>query len=115
MYSVKIARLSSMIYLNTDQTTMKTKSQTIHFAFWMLLGLAISLVSLALNRPLPAVQEATLTPGAQTTETVTAATKAGEDVGSTDGIMLMAVVIVLIVVTPILLRRKDWSNGKGEK
>lgn len=30
--------------------------------------------------------------------------------GSTDGIVLMGVIIVLIVLIPILLRRKSWSN-----
>ncbi len=34
------------------------------------------------------------------------------DVGSTDNIVLVAVIIVLIVVIPILLRRKDWQNGR---
>ena len=32
------------------------------------------------------------------------------EIGSTDGIVLMGVIIVLIVVVPILLRRKSWSN-----
>jgi hypothetical protein len=30
--------------------------------------------------------------------------------GSTDGIMLMGVVIVMIVLLPILLRRSTWTN-----
>jgi hypothetical protein len=32
------------------------------------------------------------------------------EIGSTDGIVLMGVIIVLIVVVPILLRRKSWSS-----
>jgi hypothetical protein len=32
------------------------------------------------------------------------------EVGSTDGIVLMGVIIVLIVVVPILLQRKSWSS-----
>jgi len=31
-------------------------------------------------------------------------------VGSTDGIVLMGIVIVLIVIVPILLRRKTWAK-----
>jgi hypothetical protein len=33
------------------------------------------------------------------------------EIGSTDGIVLMGVVIVMIVVVPILLRRKTWSEN----
>ena len=90
---------------------MKTKSKNIRIAFWVIFGLAIVFTSLALNRPLPMVQEATATP-TLSTDVITAASDAVEDAGSTDEIMLMAVVIVLIVIIPILLRRKAWSNGK---
>jgi len=90
---------------------MKTKSKNIRIAFWIMLGIAIAFTILALNRPSPIAQEATATPTRQT-DTIVAAAEAVEDVGSTDGIMLMAVVIVLIVIIPILLRRQAWSNGK---
>jgi hypothetical protein len=33
------------------------------------------------------------------------------EVGSTDGIVLMGVVIVMIIVVPILLRRKTWADS----
>jgi hypothetical protein len=33
------------------------------------------------------------------------------EIGSTDGIVLMGVVIVLIVVVPILLQRKNWRSN----
>ena len=93
---------------------METKPKNIRSAFWIMLGLAISFTSLAHNRPVPAAQEATATPTVST-DTIVAAAEAVEDVGSTDGIMLMAVVIVMIVIIPILLRRKAWSNGKQKK
>lgn len=32
------------------------------------------------------------------------------EIGSTDGIVIMGIIIVLIVVVPVLLRRKSWSN-----
>ena len=35
---------------------------------------------------------------------------AGSRAGSTDGIMLMGVVIVIIVLLPILLRRSTWTK-----
>ena len=90
---------------------MKTKTKNIRIAFWVLLGMAIAFTSLALNRPSPITQEATATPTVMA-GSIEITTEAVEDVGSTDGIMLMAVVIVLIVIIPILLRRQAWSNGK---
>lgn len=100
-----------MLYLETSRNPMKIKSQTIRIAFWILLGVAISITSLALTRPLPLTGEATATPTVLTDDIVSAA-EAIEDAGSTDGIMLVAVVIVLIVIIPILLKRGSWSNGK---
>jgi hypothetical protein len=76
-----------------------------------MLGLVIAFTSLALNRPSPMDQEATATPTLQA-DTIVVAAEAVEDAGSTDGIMLMTVVIVLIVIIPILLRRQAWSNGR---
>ena len=93
---------------------MKNKSQTVRAAFWVLLGVAILVSSLALNRPLSATQNetATLTPQA---DTIVTTAEAVEEVGSTDGIIFMASIIVLIIISPILLKRKAWSNGKGKK
>jgi hypothetical protein len=93
---------------------MKTKLHTIRAAFWILLGVAVLFTSLALNRPSPTAQDATAT---STIEigTIVAKAEARDEAGSTDGIMLMAVVIVLIVIIPILIRRKAWSNGKQKK
>lgn len=103
-----------MLYLVFDKAPMKIKTQTIRIAFWILLGVTIAFASLALNRPLPPAQDTNATPTLQEgTDLVTP--EAREDVGSTDGIMLVAVVIVLIVIIPILLKRQAWSNGKGRK
>jgi Na+/H+ antiporter NhaC len=93
---------------------MKLKSKNIRIAFWVMLGLVIAFTSLALNRPLPTVQGGTATP-TMMADTIEAAAEVHEDVGSTDGIMLMAVVIVLIVIIPILLRRQAWAKGKAKK
>lgn len=32
------------------------------------------------------------------------------EIGSTDGIVLMGIIIVLLVIVPILLQRKSWSS-----
>ena len=90
---------------------MRINSKTIRIAFWILLGIAILASSLAFNRSLPQTQDTTATPASQS-GTLTAEAEVLDEVGSTDGSMFMAVVIVLIVIIPILLRRQDWSNGK---
>ena len=93
---------------------MKNKSQTVRAAFWVLLGVAILVSGLALNRPLPAAQNETAIPALESS-TVIATAEAVEEVGSTDGIIFMASIIVLIIISPILLKRKAWSNGKRKK
>ena len=90
---------------------MKTKPKIKRIKIWVMLGLAILFTGLALNRPLPVVQEATTTPTAMT-DTTDATPNVQKDVGSTDWIMLIAAMIVLIVIAPILLRRSTWANGK---
>ena len=76
-----------------------------------MLGVAIAFTSLGLNRLSPIAQEATATPSLES-ETVVATVEAVDHVGSTDRIMIVAVVIVLIIIIPILLKREVWSNGK---
>ena len=100
--------------MQSNIAIMKTGSKTFRIAIWVMLGIVISLSSIALTRPLTLAQEATAVPTALTKTAATATTEARSDVGSTDGIMLMAVVIVLIVIIPILLSRRTWSNRKGK-
>jgi hypothetical protein len=90
---------------------MKTGYQTMRIAFWIVLGITIAFTSLALNRPLPSAQDATATP-VQQSATIVATAEAVENAGSTDEIMLLAALIVVIIITPILISRKAWSNGK---
>ena len=92
---------------------MINKSQSVRVAFWIFLGIAILVSGLALNRPLPAAQNGAAAPDLQA-GTIVATAEAVEDLGSTDEIMLVAALIVLIIITPILIRRKAWSNGKGK-
>lgn len=92
---------------------MKIQSQTMRIAFWVMLGLTILFTSLALNRTPPVAQGATATPTIQAGTTVSGAgAQDRSDVGSTDGIMIVAVLIVLIVIIPILFKRQAWTNGK---
>lgn len=90
---------------------MKTMPQIVRITFWVLLGIAILVSSLAINNPSPRSQDGTATPDTQIS-TVTADVETLSEEGSTDGLMIVAVVIVLIVIVPILLKRQVWENGK---
>jgi hypothetical protein len=102
-----------MLYLKSNKATMKIQSQTVRIAFWVMLGLAILFTSLALKRTPPVAQGTTATTTIQASTTVPATGAQDRDnVGSTDGIMIVALLIVLIVIIPILLKRQVWANGK---
>lgn len=103
-----------MIYLKIINANMKTKTKVIRVSFWVVLGIAILLSNLALNRAQPPAQDAKAISAIQT-GTASEETEAQSEAGSTDGIMFVALVIVLIVVIPILLKRQEWSNGKRNK
>ncbi len=45
-------------------------------------------------------------------ETPTSQVQDDSEIGSTDGIVLMGVIIVLLIVVPILLKRKSWSDDR---
>ncbi|HEY2982358.1 MAG TPA: hypothetical protein VGJ22_14330 [Anaerolineales bacterium] len=73
------------------------------------IGLVLALASAAVSRPVFAPNE--LRAAALSLQvTPTAALPAASEIGSTDGIMLMSVIIVLIVIAPILVRRKSWTR-----
>ena len=91
---------------------MKTKSQTARITILILLGIAILVSGLALNRPSQPVQDTTTAAPSAQTGTPSAEAGTPEDVGSTDWIMIMAVVIVLVVIVPILLKWRAWAIGK---
>lgn len=93
---------------------MNIHSRPIRLVLWFLLGVTLALTSLALNRPLPQAQGSAVTLTALTA-TAPAAAQARADAGSTDGIVLMAVIIVLIVILPILFRHKEWKNGRRKR
>lgn len=103
-----------MIYLKIITATMKTKTQTIRLSFWVILGIAILLTNLALSHTSQMTQGTGALTGIQT-GTVVATEEAQDGAGSTDWIMLVAVVIVLIVIVPILLKRRAWENGKQNR
>jgi hypothetical protein len=104
-----------MIYLKIINAAMKTNVQTIRVSLWVMLGIAILLTNLALNRTSQITQAASATSAIQTSTVVATQNTVDDEAGSTDWIMLVAVVIVLIVIIPILLKRRAWENGKRNR
>jgi hypothetical protein len=75
------------------------------------LGLVLALSSAALSSSKPPVIQGN--PGVAAFFLQTTPTPQPEDlskVGSTDGITAMSVLIALIIIIPILLRRKSWMQ-----
>jgi hypothetical protein len=79
------------------------------------LGLVLALFSAALNysSSAPPAIEGNVSATAvflQSTPTATPQPQDLSEIGSTDGIIAMGVIISLIIIIPILLRRKSWME-----
>ncbi len=75
------------------------------------LGLVLALFSAALS--FSASPSTTANPGLSDSflqATITPQAEDVSEVGSTDGIMVMGFVIGLIIIIPILMRRKSWME-----
>ena len=78
------------------------------------IGLSLAVLSAAVGTVSPDMGGNDLLAAAQhlqTTSPTPIATEGISRIGSTDGIVLMGIVIVLIIIMPILLRRKTWVNS----
>lgn len=87
----------------------------IHPATLLVVSLFLVLFSVAFSRSIT-VQSAALTgnTGAALFFQTTATPESQEDrseIGSTDGITLMSFAIVAIIIIPILLQKKHWSEN----
>ena len=71
----------------------------------LFIALVIALVVAVFNQPAVAAQN-TVTASISMQITATAISEGVSEIGSTDGILLMGFVIVLIVIIPVLVRRK---------
>lgn len=83
------------------------------------IGLALAIFSAALTYSVAvqspaAVNNAGAALFLQTTVTATPPLEGESEVGSTDGIIVMGGVIVLIVIIPIFLRRKEWMRNPSQ-
>ena len=75
------------------------------------LGVVLALFSAALTYSTPPALQGNLAGAAlflQPTKTPPA--KGLSEIGSTDGIIVMGVIIALIIIIPILLQRKSWRE-----
>ena len=77
------------------------------------IGLIMAVLSAAVGTVSPDMSENNMLAAAQYLQTASPTpTVTGDSsrIGSTDGIVLMGIVIVLIVIMPIWLRRKTWAK-----
>ena len=77
--------------------------------FLILVGAALALVSTALSLNTPFTQSTTPTPLPVTIIPIAKSDQISK-AGSTDVIVLLAVIIMLTVIIPILLRRMRWMR-----
>ncbi|MBN1303304.1 MAG: hypothetical protein JXA13_02630 [Anaerolineales bacterium] len=77
--------------------------------FLLTIGSLLSFTSAAFSYSAPVGQPALLSSQTSKTSFSTAAQKVSES-GSTDGIVFMAIIIVLIVIIPIIWTRSQWFH-----
>jgi predicted membrane protein len=77
------------------------------------LGFLLALVSAALTYSTPPALEGTFNAGMFFSVQPTSTPQPNDlsEIGSTDGIVIMGFLIALIVIVPILLRRKAWMEN----
>jgi len=92
---------------------MKTLSPSTRLVIWILIGFVIIFTAIALTIPTFPSQNS-VAAGAMV-GTVPNAQQPSSEVGSTDGIVMLAAIITLIITVPIILRWKDWSIFKKKK
>jgi hypothetical protein len=77
------------------------------------LGLVLALFSAALTYSAPPASEGNLAAaGIFFQPTSTPQPQDLSEIGSTDGIIVMGLIIALIIIIPILLRRKSWIEPR---
>jgi len=75
------------------------------------LGLVLALFSAALTYSAPPAVQGNLAAAALVLQpTTTPQAKDVSEIGSTDGIIVMGLIIALIIIIPILLQRKSWME-----
>jgi uncharacterized integral membrane protein len=83
---------------------MKTKYMV--WAASLFIALVIVFVIAAFNQPVVSAQNLGAAPSSLLQTTPTPAAEDASEIGSTDGIFIMGVVIIVIVIVPVLFYRK---------
>ena len=83
---------------------MKKPLHILRPAVLIVIGLMLALVSTAVGQPIALGQAGTPTP----VVTATPPAVSSSEIGSTDGLVFVSVIIVVIILTPMLLRWKTW-------
>jgi hypothetical protein len=110
-YWIKFWGIHGMIYL--QMLVMKKLLPVLRPVTLLGIGLIMAVLSAAVGTISPDMGGNNLSTAAhylQTTSATPTVTGDTSRVGSTDGIVLMGIVIVLIIVIPILFRQKTWSK-----
>ena len=78
------------------------------------IGLLLALLSAALTYSTPPAMEGTFEEAAffSMQPTPTPSPNDLSEIGSTDGIVIMGILIALIIIVPILLQRKSWLENR---
>ena len=74
----------------------------------IILSLTLALLSAAVTSPAPVFPLPDLCGATIQQTSPTPQTKDNSEIGSTDGMVIMGAIIVLIVFAPILINRKTW-------
>ncbi len=83
---------------------MKKPLHILRPAVLIVIGLMLALVSAAVGQPVAFGQAGTPT----VVGTATPSAVSSSEIGSTDGLVFVSAIIVVIILTPMLLRWKTW-------
>ncbi len=91
---------------------MKTSPQFTRIVIWILAGVVVIMTAIALTIPTSPPQISAA--AAEVIGIDSSDPQDATEVGSTDGIVMLAALIALIITVPIILRWRDWvrSNNK---
>ena len=95
---------------------LDTMKKLVRAALVLGMCLGLALLSGAVRSSPRSAMQGQPTPTAVSTQlTTTPQPLDASEIGSTDGIVAMGGIIVLIVLTPILLRRKQWMRSAQQQ
>ena len=109
--SIKLLDIHGVIYL--QMFVMKKLLPVLRPVALLGIGLIMAVLSAAVGTVSPDMSGNNMLAAAQSLQTASPTPIAAEGtsrIGSTDGIVLMGIVIVVIVIMPIWLRRKTWAK-----